>query len=348
MQPKTLYWVCQGAGWSCFTLYVLTGYVAAVGISHARTIDVVSILFFDAGVCPIVSHQLRLWMRRRGWIGLPFRTLVPRLIGVALLAGAGLTSLVMLVEVLVHGHQDLGTGALVGMFLGFSWGMSGWFLIYVAVVARRRHVALERQALELTVVARDAQLRALRAQLNPHFLFNCLNSLRAMIAEDPVRAASMVTGLAGLLRYSLRSHRAPTIALAEEMEAVGDYLSLERVRFEERLHVDCTVSPAALDAHIPPMLVQTLVENAITHGIAELPAGGSVRVDAEVIDGRLQIQVSNTGRLAASAGDGGVGLHNAREQLRLLYGDAASLVLHQRGETVVASVRLPGTREAAS
>ena len=348
MQPKTLYWICQGAGWSLFTLYVLTGYVAAVGISRVRLSDVAIILLFDAGVCPIVSHQIRLWMRRRGWIGLPLRTLAPRLIGVAVLAGAALTSLVAAAGMLIHGRQDYGAGTLVGMFFGFSWGMAGWLAIYFGVMARRRHVALERQALELRVVARDAQLRALRAQLNPHFLFNCLNSLRAMIVEDPARAASMVTGLAGLLRYSLRSNRQSTIALAEEMEAVWDYLDLARVRFEERLHVDCALAPATLDARIPPMLMQTLVENAITHGIAELPEGGVVRIDARVVDGWLQIQVSNTGRLAATASPGGVGLQNTREQLRLLYGNAALLALHQRGDTVVASVRLPRVPEVAA
>jgi histidine kinase len=348
MQPKTLYWVCHIAGWSCFTLYVLTGYVAAVGFPHVQVSAVVTILFFDAGVCPLVSHQLRSWMRRRGWMALPFRTLTPRLIGIALLLGAGLTSLVMLAEVLIHGYQDLGTSTLVGMFFGFAWGMAGWLFIYFAVIARRRHVALGRQALELRVVARDAQLRALRSQLNPHFLFNCLNSLRGLIAEDPARAASMVTGLAGLLRYSLRSDRTVTIALAEEMEAVGDYLSIERVRFEERLHVECVLSPAALAAHIPPMLVQTLVENAITHGIATLPGGGAVRIDAQVVDGFLDIQVSNTGKLGLSAGGAGVGLENARERLRLLYGDAASLALHERdGGTVVASVLMPSQSEAA-
>jgi two-component system, LytTR family, sensor histidine kinase AlgZ len=342
MQPKTLYWVCQIAGWSCFTLYVLTGYVAAVGIPHIQVSAIVTILVFDAGVCPLVSHQIRLWMRRRGWIALPFRTLTPRLTGVAFLVGAGLTMLVMLVEVLIHGYQDLDTSTLVGMFFGFSWGMAGWLLIYCAVIARRRHVALERQALALTLVARDAQLRALRSQLNPHFLFNCLNNLRGLIAEDPAKAVSMVTGLAGLLRYSLRSDRAATIALAEEMEAVHDYLSLERVRFEERLHVQCTMSPTALAARIPPMLVQTLVENAITHGIAELPAGGVVRIDARVVDGHLKIQVANSGRLRASVAGTGVGLENAREQLRLLYGDAASLALRERGgDMVVASVMIP-------
>lgn len=342
MQTKTLYWVCQAAGWGCFTLYVLTGYVAAVGIAQVRVSSVVSILFFNAGLCPVVSDQLRRWMQRRGWIGLPFRRLAPRLTGVVLLLAAGLTGLVALGEVLVHGDQSLGTQLIVGIFFGFSWGMVGWLLIYLAVLARRRHVVLERRALELTVVAREAQLRALRSQLNPHFLFNCLNSLRGLILEDPPRAASMVTGLAGLLRHSLRADRTGTIALAEEMEAVSDYLSLERMRFEDRLHVDCTVSPDALTVRIPPMLVQTLVENAIKHGIAELPDGGAVRIDAELFDGHVQIDVANTGRLKPAGETAGVGLENAREQLRLVYGGAASLALTDRADgTVVARLRIP-------
>ena len=138
------------------------------------------------------------------------------------------------------------------------------------MLARRRRDTLERQALELSLVARDAQLRALRAQVNPHFLFNSLNSLRGLITEDPARAAAMVTGFAGLMRYSLDSDSRETVTLAEEMEAVDDYLGLERVRFEDRLLVERAIAPEALEVRIPPMMVETLVENAIKHGIANI------------------------------------------------------------------------------
>jgi LytS/YehU family sensor histidine kinase len=113
------------------------------------------------------------------------------------------------------------------------------------------------------VAARDTELRALRAQLDPHFLFNSLNSLRGLITEDPARAQEAVTGLAGLLRHTLQRGRARTATLESEIEATQHYLELEALRFESRLRYEIDVDPSALDDAVPPMLVQTLVENAI-------------------------------------------------------------------------------------
>jgi LytS/YehU family sensor histidine kinase len=152
----------------------------------------------------------------------------------------------------------------------------------------------------------------------------------------------MVTGLADILRYSLASDRNDTVTLAEELDAVDEYLNLERVRFEERLHVERAVEPSALQARIPPMLVQTLVENAVKHGIAGLKAGGVIRLDARVRADRLEVAVRNSGRFLPPTPDSGHGLRNASERLALLYGGAASLrVAGTDGDETVASLTLP-------
>ncbi|HEX7137053.1 MAG TPA: histidine kinase, partial [Vicinamibacterales bacterium] len=185
------------------------------------------------------------------------------------------------------------------------------------------------------------QLRALRAQLNPHFLFNSLNSVRSLITENPRLAATMVTGLADILRYSLASDRYKTVPLADEIAIVDEYVGLERARLEDRLRVERVVDPAALGARVPPMLVQTLMENAVKHGIAPSPTGGLVRLEAHLVNGQVEIVVTNPGRLDLSRGEGGFGLHNARERLRLLYGELASLTLHDDGSQTRAAVTLP-------
>ena len=167
----------------------------------------------------------------------------------------------------------------VSIFFGFTWAFAGWLVIYFSVHGRRRREALQ---LELAVVSRDAQLRSLRAQINPHFLFNSLNSLRHLILADPQRAVTMVTGLADLLRYSLASDRSDMVPLGDELAIVDEYLGLEQVRLEERLRVERAIEPAALPARVPPMLVQSLVDNAIKHGIATLPQGGLVRLSARI------------------------------------------------------------------
>jgi len=340
MRPGRLYWTCQAAGWGAFTLYALTGYVATVGRSHIRAVDVASFFFFDAFICPLATHALRWWMRTHGWLELPVRRLAPRLVLAVLLIVVPITSCVVTWIALTRHGQILPVDAIVGMTIVFSFAMTGWLAIYFQVVSRRRQRMLERQALELSIVARDAQLRALRAQINPHFLFNALNSLRGLIAEDPPRAASMVTGFAGLMRYALQSDRTETVTLAEELAAVDDYLELERMRFEERLRVERAVSPDARDARLPPMLLQLLVENAIKHGVATLREGGVVRIDAAIADAQLQLRVSNSGVLSRGNGTG-VGLDNARERLRLLYGTAASLALDADEGMVVATLRIP-------
>ncbi len=165
-----------------------------------------------------------------------------------------------------------------GIVFGFAMAFAGWLTIYFAVQSRRKRDALQ---LELDVVAREAQLRSLRAQLNPHFLFNCLNSLRHLIVTQPARAEIMVTGLAELLRYSLASDRTDAVGLSDELRIVDEYLDIERVRLEDRLTVTRQVAREALRARVPPMLIQTLVNNAIKHGIAELPQGGVVRIEAQ-------------------------------------------------------------------
>lgn len=333
--PGRPYWTCQAAGWGGFLAYVLGGYLLT---EHPKTAtDVVSIVFFNGVVCPAAAHGLRRWMYWRGWHQLSSRRLIPRLVAVVAGLASGLTGAVVLWLVLAGQSVMSATGAF-SIAAGFAMAFAGWLTIYFAVQARRKRDALQ---LELAVVARDAQLRSLRAQLNPHFLFNCLNSLRHLIVTEPARAEVMVTGLAELLRYSLASDRLDAVGLSDELRVVDEYLELERVRLEDRLTVTRRVAPEALHARIPPMLIQTLVDNAIKHGIAELPDGGVVRIDARVVNGRVEIVVANTGHLRPPAQEGGRGLDNTKARLRLIYGDSATFSLQETHGTVEARLALP-------
>lgn len=343
--PGRSYWVCQAAGWGSFVVYVLGGYLLFAPAHN--WVDIASIVGANGIVAPAGTHALRWWMYRHRWHELPWRRLAPRL-ALAVLALATATTTLVEIWLAVGRWQPLRIDVeCLSILFGLCWGFAGWVLIYFAVHARRRRDALQ---FELRVVSREAQLRSLQAQLNPHFLFNCLNSLRHLIVQNPERATSMVTSLADLLRYSLTSDRKETVTLAEELAIVDEYLALERVRFDERLRVERAIDPAGLRARLPPMLVQTLVENAVKHGISDLPLGGVVRIDATVQGGSLEIRVSNTGALKPIAGTGGFGLRNATERLRLLFGDAASLTLreHDRMTTARLVVPLDVTHERAA
>ena len=308
----------------------------------------------DAAYCAtglVGTHVLRLWMKRRGWSELGYAKLTPRLALGALLMGAVQTAM-LYGSLALEGEMDWGQAPVVpiiGVTIFFSaFLVALWLAVYLAVQAVRRRRAAEMNALRAEVLVREAKLRSLQQQLNPHFLFNCLNSLRGMIDEDRGRAQQMVTRLAELLRASLRQDACSAISLEEELATVDAYLELESVRLEERLRIRREIAPEALGALVPPMLVQMLVENAVKHGVAQLPAGGELLLRVAREGETLRVEVGNTGRLKIEQGSG-IGLTNARERLRLLYGERARVDLsEEQAGWVRATVALPfQTVEAA-
>jgi LytS/YehU family sensor histidine kinase len=189
----------------------------------------------------------------------------------------------------------------------------------------------------------DAELRALEAQINPRFLFNCLNSIRGLVSENPAIAQEMITRFATLLRYNLNRDVGHTVPLAAEAEVVADYLALEQIRFDDRLRVEFEIDPKAQAAQVPPMLLQTLVENALKHGIGQLPEGGEIRIHAAAEPGAVVLKIENSGQLREDTSAGPqIGLNNVRERLRLLYGGRATLQLSNGDrDHVSAIVRIP-------
>jgi signal transduction histidine kinase len=336
-----LYWTCQLVGWGGYGL----GYYVTVLVPFHATEP--TRVMADAAYCLtglLGTHLLRLVMKKRRWSELTHRSLALRLIPAVLLLGT------------------LGTGALYGTLtlVGLmDWSRSEslpiltstlffsaflivlWLAVYLAVLAARRRRAAETEALRIALVAHEARLRSLQQQLNPHFLFNCLNSLRGMIDEDAARAREMVTRLAELLRASLRQDERNAIPLDEELATVNAYLELESVRLEERLSIRREIDDQTLGALVPPMLMQGLVENALKHGITPLADGGELSLSIRRIADKLRIEVGNTGTLRTPR-NGGIGLANTRERLRLLYGANAELSLSENPPGwVCATVLLP-------
>jgi LytS/YehU family sensor histidine kinase len=222
-------------------------------------------------------------------------------------------------------------GPMAAIFASHVAIVLGWSSIYVGYHYLQGIRKAEAEKWRLQLSMREAELRALRSQLNPHFLFNSLNSLRGLIGEDPVRAREAMGGLAAFLRYTIQLSRTSMTTLEQELEATQHYLELEAVRFESRLRYAVEVDERARDHPIPPMLIQTLVENAIKHGISPLPEGGAVRVEARRRSDSLHVRVTNTGRLEERREGLGVGLKNSLERLRLVFGDGVRLELEQTG-----------------
>ena len=183
----------------------------------------------------------------------------------------------------------------------------------------------ERNALRLEVAAREAELRALRAQIDPHFLFNTLNAISSLTVTDPASARTMCLELAEFLRESLRLGTVATIPLSEELRLAERYLAIERVRFGPRLRLERDVETGAETCAVPPLVLQPLVENAVRHGIAQLVQGGTVRIAARCSGGRLRLTVENPAGAGPAPGGSGLGLANVRQRLAGLYGDDAGL-----------------------
>ena len=216
------------------------------------------------------------------------------------------------------------------------------FGIFHAVEASRRSRERQAQAEALQHLAREQELRTLRAQLNPHFLFNALNTISADVGRDPDHARESIGQLAGLLRYALDAGHRDLVPLADEIAFVRDYLDLEQARMGDRLQVSLDIDPDALDTSVPPMAVQTLVENAVRHGLAPARDGGTLTVSVAVVDEGVEIHVEDTGVGATGPPGDGIGLANTDERLRLLFGaDSALHIDADRPVGFAVSFRLP-------
>jgi LytS/YehU family sensor histidine kinase len=212
--------------------------------------------------------------------------------------------------------------------------------LVLAVVERSR--AAERRALELQVLARDAELKALKAQLDPHFLFNSLNSVAALIGTDAPAARRMCFLMAGFFRKSLGLGRREAIPLAEEIYLAETFLAIEEVRFGDRLRARFEIEESALALAVPPLVLQPLVENAVHHGVAHLVEGGEVRVAARRRDDLLELTVENPCDPERPASRGaGVGLANVGARLEALFGHRARLAVEATPERFRVALLLP-------
>jgi LytS/YehU family sensor histidine kinase len=279
----------------------------------------------------------------RNWLALGFSRLLPRLAAGVLMGGIAAELMVWAIGLFVtHAYTIKSSTPGIMFSTTFNWVFVVllWTAIYVGAHGFLRWRFSEIQRLRLEVLARDAELQALHAQIQPHFLFNALNVLRALIDEDPARARDLVTELSDLLRYALKAGRHERVPLGEELAVVESYLRIESARFEDRLAWRIDADDAARATTLPPMLLQTLVENGVKHGIAASEHGGELAVAARCENGAVRLTVTSPGRLGAR-GDTAVGLANARGRLRLIYGERATLSLAEGEHGVVAEITLP-------
>ena len=359
---ERLYVLCQAGGW-IFFLVLQVVFIALFRsqdtAGRATPSDIVMSLVRVIAEGLLVTHYARIYLTRWGWKDLGWRPLIPRILGLAIAMSAIWTAAGFALD---FGLLRIDPPTKFPLWLLMTSSlvngaimMTGWLCIYFFYHLFERLNRLQLEQLKLAATVKEAELRALKSQVNPHFLFNSLNSLRALIDEDAPRAREAVTRLANMLRYSLQSGQQELVPFDDEIRIVEDYLALEQIRHESRLRVRWEITPEARGLHVPPMLLQTLVENAVKYGISTRRDGGELVISAHRVASELNIRVTNPGDLAAptsaaaarAGSSTGVGLRNASERLKLLFGERATLILRpEPAGCVTADVSIPLTAAA--
>jgi len=336
------YWLCQLSGWCLWIAIVVT--ISTIGGSDLW----ISFLIIAPGVAFGFgsSHLYRRFIQKHNWTTLHLGRLIPRLIAASLLISVIWHMVDFSIQHYIWPHPlPYYSQYAYSIIYGFLWRFVVfllWSLFYFGYHFFSSYRESEVEKLTLQSTLKDAELHALKAQINPHFFFNCLNSIRSLISESPEKAKNMITLLSNTLRYALQTSQKLTVSLEHELQVVSEYLALESIRLEDRLRVKLEVAPNTLQASVPPMILQTLVENAIKHGISKLPAGGEIRLSTRKDGNFLTIQVANDGDLKPRRSSPGVGLKNAISRLRVIYGESVHFTLtNSKKGVVTAQIRIP-------
>lgn len=346
MTQNRFYWFAQIGGWTIYNLAEIIGLILIYPNQTGRVGYLLgtAIVNIIAGVS--LTHFFRLIFKKYHWIRLPIYQLFIRCLFVTLLITFILAALNIPIDEQLIRIQKINWAIRdLSYILSLGKPVLIWMLIYVfySYFNERKNDQIEKIKLQSSI--KETEAKVLRAQMNPHFMFNALNSIRALIIEDPQRAQQGITQLSNILRSSLVADRRTTVSLKEELKTIEDYLALEKVRYEERLQVKWEIDESTLGVQVPPMMLQTLVENAIKHGVQKAIRWGFIEINTYRQDNRLVIKIRNTGQLESEkehSDSSGFGLANTQQRLHLLYGDTATFRIFQEDElTVCAEITLP-------
>jgi two-component system LytT family sensor kinase len=342
MDKVRLYWVLQLFGWLAFALVNLFFLSLARGITSIQ----VGAYLALAAVYLLSTHLFRYTIKTNGWLTFPLTKLVAHVLaGLVILSFLNTVAQILINWIFntLNLSEDMKPLViLVNLFISFLY-YSLWSMMYFLYYFLDNY----NSTLRYQATINEIKLNHLRNQLNPHFIFNALNSVRALVDEDPKKSKLAITQLSNILRYSLVMDKHRTIDFGDEINTVFDYLNLEMIRFEERLRVTYEIEEGAYNYKIPPMMLQTIVENAIKHGISNLIKGGTIDIRCSIgLSEDLYIVVKNSGQLKPTPSkkkDGsGHGISNTVQRLKLIYGNRASFKIYNHDhEFVVTEIKIP-------
>jgi two-component system, LytTR family, sensor kinase len=333
------FWPLQFAGWSCFYVLTLVSILPTLnrpGTLRGSSLFVVSMFAASCLLRPVCRS---LMSRAFSWLALETRAFAW-----CLMAGA-ITAYVA--ELLVFGNRPLDWADWVVTFTQAAFILFSWCSLYFSIKLWQQSARERERLLRAESEVRDARLNALRYQLNPHFLFNSLNAVSTLVLDGNAPAATrMLAQIGEFLRTILDRDAVLETPLSQEIAFTEQYLAIEQTRLGGRLRIEVTTAPETLDALVPSMLLQPLVENAVRHGVAPLVEGGTIRIQSRLHGGQLQISIQNsaTSRARTKPADKaahGIGLANTEERLKTLYGADYKLVLQYPAGGCQVIVELP-------
>lgn len=351
-RKKLFYWSAQVAGWGAY--FILSVLLLFSTQEILLTTNLFLYILSSIAVSILISHSVRYVMLKRQLVQQKIAAIIIWTLGLSLIGAILLeTSQYLLTEYaiavdFVEGVEpdsdqpidwaNFSFAVFRSVLLFLIW--TGAYLTFLFIEKSRQQ---EIQRLKLDASANEIELKNLRAQLNPHFLFNSLNSIRALVGLNPDLAKSAITQLSNLLRHSINLGKQQEISLEDEMEIVKSYLDLEKIRFEERLRIQYNISDDCRKCRIPPLMIQTIVENSIKHGISKSIDGGDLILQANLNGKQLTFDVINTGQLDEKEAHSGLGIANTKKRLDILYGEKGSFAIIQDADRVRATIKIEYT-----
>jgi len=344
LQNNMFYWLIQFLGWGAYMLITFgLSYIAGGVILTQKLLlyYLFSVLFSVLG-----AHSLRFIILKYNWLEMP----TWRIIILSVLTALGIAVLFEAFQALYQVYivppnfytsdfEFFGIDFTFGVFFSFII-FSLWFGIYYAYLFIEKSRQQEIKNLQFEASRNEIELKNLRAQINPHFLFNSLNSIRALVEIDQKESKKAITKLSNLLRNSIQLGKNRLILLEKELELVKTYLDIEKIRFEDHIAISYSIDENTLQYKIPPLMIQTIAENAIKHGLSKLEDGGNLEIEVKSVGDRLKIRVSNTGEILEKGGNTGVGIINTRKRLSIIFGEEADFDLFEENGMVHAVIEV--------
>ncbi len=338
------YWVCQLGGWGA-NIAISSFYYFNLSV---RKIDHFFLLISISVLLGILfTHMMRMVIKEYRFLEKPIQKQILYFILVTIVfaiiyacADTGLEKTFQLRDYegpKISLLNEITRNAINNFFLLFIWNLLYYIFHYVERTRRQ-----EVDTLKLQSLVKELELKTIKSHINPHFIFNALNSIRALVDENPSRARTAITELSNILRSSMQTEQLETVPLERELNIVRDYLALEKMRFEERLSIELDINEDTLQQPVPPMMLQTLVENAIKHGISKKVNGGTIRVISDFVNNQHELVVQNSGQLGEYSNGNGFGLRSTEDRLNLLYqGKASFAIKNMDNEMVESRITMP-------